>query len=219
MGNGWGGLVAMSAAAAPAAGAGSTGTSTGPSPAAVVLVSTPGRSVVSSLSAQLLAQAATPADGQQAVSQLRLAADDLTAGATVPSPAQLPSALKAILAPDQLPYLQTLFSLDPTALARPLHLPALVVSGGDDPAVTSTDDQALARAFPTPADVVVAAGGSHTLLVTAATTPASGPTTTNHYANMSGVLTGLAAAPVRDNATMGRIVDWLTSKLATAGTQ
>jgi alpha-beta hydrolase superfamily lysophospholipase len=213
VGDGWGGLVAMSAAAGPTAGAGSTGPSTGPSPAAVVLVSTPGRSVVDSLAAQLQAQAASPADGQQAVSQLQLAANDLAAGAAVPSPAQLPSVLKPILAPDQLPYLQTLFSLDPTTLARPLHLPALVVSGEHDPAVTSMDDQSLADAFPTPADVVVAAGASHTLLVAAATTPVSGPTTTNHYANMQGVLVGVGAAPVRDNATMGRIVDWLTSKL------
>lgn len=217
VGDGWGGLVAMSAAAGAAAGAGSTGSAAGASPAAVVLVSTPGRPVVDSLSAQLLAQAATPADGQQAVSQLRLVADDLASGAAVPSPAQLPSALKAILAPDQLPYLHTMFSLDPTALARPLHVPALVVSGGDDPSVTSTDDQALARAFPTPADVVVAAGASHTLLAanTATTLASTTSSTSSHYASMQGVIIGVGTAPVRDNATMGRIVDWLTSKLAT----
>ncbi|MGH9127010.1 MAG: serine aminopeptidase domain-containing protein [Acidimicrobiales bacterium] len=198
VGDGVGGLVALSAATA------------GPAPRAVVLLSTPGRPVIDSMSDQLLADAPTPADGQAAVAQLQDAATLLANGSSLPDPGQGATDLRTVLTPDRDSYLKTLFSLSPATLAGGVHLPALIVQGGKDPALTAGDEQALAGAFGAQARVLDPPNDSRTLTMTI-TGAGTGPTTS--LLGMQEFMTGSGPSTIRDSTTFGSIISWLSSHL------
>jgi fermentation-respiration switch protein FrsA (DUF1100 family) len=177
----------------------------------VVLVSTPGRPVVDSLSDQLLADAPTPLDGQAAVSQLQSAAALLAAGSPLPDPSQGAPDLRTVLTTDQQSFLKTLFSLDPAALARAVQLPTLVVQGAKDPGVSAADTQALAGALGAQAQVLTEPGASHTLTITVTAPVRAGPTTT--LSGMEEFMTNAGSFVTRDGAALSDITSWLSSHL------
>lgn len=204
VGDGWGGLVAMAAAAQDRL------------VRAVALVSTPGRPVVASLADRLRAEAPNPTDGQAAAAQLASVARGLAGGSPIPPPSGLATALRPVLTRDTQAYLKTVFSLDPAAIARGVHVPTLIVRGGTDPAIGPADTQNLAAALGANADVVVAAGSGHTLEADQQTTtsPSSSSVTTPDQAMQALHQGGPATVLVRDDAALGDIAAWLRSKLA-----
>ncbi len=197
LGDGWGGLVALQLAAQDH------------SAAALVLVSTPGRPVVDTVAGQLQASAVTPADGQTQVQQLRATVADLLAGAHLPGPAELDTALRPILQPGQEAYLRAVFGLSPADLAKQIRLPTLIVRGGLDPSIAAADSDALDTAIGARAQVLVAKAAGHTLSIV---TPAStGPTTVPTPAGgMQNIHLGSSALIVRDDTTLIAIVGWIS---------
>jgi uncharacterized protein len=192
IGHGWGGLVALQLAAQDQRATN------------VVLVSTPGRPVVDTIADQLQASAATPADGQRQVQQLRSAVTTLLAGGHLPGPSELDPALQPILQQSQEPYLRSLFALVPADLAKQVHVPTLIVRGTQDPAITAADASTLAAAIGTPATVLIASGAGHTLAIASPT--AAGPATTAPASNSAPVNVPI----VRDTFTVNGITNWMS---------
>ncbi len=196
IGHGWGGLVALQLAAQDQRATN------------VVLVSTPGRPVVDTIADQLQAGAATPADGQRQVQQLRSSVTALLAGGHLPGPAELDPALRPILQQSQEAYLRSLFGLVPADLAKQVHVPTLIVRGTQDPAITAVDASTLASAIGTPATVLIASGAGHTLAIE---TPTAAGTATTAPAATPGAQNVLPGVPiVRDIFTVNGIANWMS---------
>jgi len=194
LGEGAGGLVALQLAAQD------------PAVKAVVLVSTPGRPLPASLADEVRALAPTPAEGDALAAQLQSVAAAVAAGAPVPSPAQLPSALRPIFPSGEDAFLRSLFSFDPLAVARSVHLPALVVRGAVDPSNTAGDAQALVAALGAGAQAMVGGEANHTLNIVSVVTPSASPT--GPHQGMSAVVGGRATV-VRDTATLTAVAEWV----------
>jgi alpha-beta hydrolase superfamily lysophospholipase len=196
LGHAAGGLVALSAAGQ------------NPSVRVVVLVSTPGRPAIEGMASQLEATAPSPADGDAAVAQLRSIATGLAAGIPIPGTAALATPLRPVLTSDRNAYFKSLFALDPVALAGSVHVPALVVRGATDPAVTADDSQHLITAMGTAAEEFVGATDDHTLRLPkpgVAATPAD---------EMAAMHSGVAfEPPPRDDAALTSVATWLAGKL------
>jgi pimeloyl-ACP methyl ester carboxylesterase len=197
LGDGWGGLVAMQVAGQDSRAG------------RVVLVSTPGRSVVDTVADQLQAAAASPADGQRQVQQLRTAVATLEAGGHLPATGDLDPALRPILQQSQEGYLRSIFSIDPVALAQQVRVATLIVRGSQDPAITTADTNALSTAIGTPATVLIASGAGHTLDIE---TPSKTTATTSAPAANSAIQNVLGApqqAVTRDTFTVAAIGNWM----------
>ncbi len=194
-GDGWGGLVAMQLVAQD-----QRATS-------AVLVSTPGRPVVDTVADQLLATAATPADGQHQVQQLRNTVASLLSGAHLPAPADLDPVLRPIFPQSNEAFLRALFGLDPLSLAKQDHLPTLIVRGSQDAAITAADVDALTGAIGTQADMLVATSAGHTLAIETTASPATGA----GNASAPNALGALATPTVaRDTVSLNSISNWIT---------
>ena len=196
VGEGAGGLVALQLAAQDA------------DVKALILVSTPGRPMPASLADEVRALAPTPADGDALAAQLQSEALAVVAGAPVPSPAQLPSALRPIFPAGEDAFLRSLFSLDPPGIARGVHVPVLLVRGGQDPSTTAADTQALVAALGPLAQPMVAEQSDHTLDIVSMTPVVGRASPTGlHGATMAG-----RAIVVRDTATLTAIAEWVVGR-------
>jgi hypothetical protein len=200
IGDGWGGLAALQLAAQ------------NPMVSRLVLVSTPGRPVADTIATELLATAVTPADGQEAVGQLRAAVTTLLAGGSLPDPASLETALRPFLQKADETYLRAVFGLAPATLAGQVHVPTLIVRGGQDPALTEADTDLLAVAVGSRSQVLLAPDAGATLTITTRT-DASAPTT---VATLPGGMQSMRQPTVvvtisRDVATLSNITGWVTS--------
>jgi pimeloyl-ACP methyl ester carboxylesterase len=206
VGHGWGGLVALQLA------------TQNHQVSRLVLVSTPGRPVADTLADQLQAGAVTPADGQLEVQQLRQAVAGVAAGQPFPDPATLETPLRPLLQRGQEPYLKAIFGLDPTALARQIHIPTFVVRGGMDPAITAVDAERLAAALGPSTAVLVADQASRTLSITTRTF-APGPTTVpTPNGGMQNLHVPNATVTIsRDGASLDAIANWLLGGPAGTG--
>lgn len=194
VGDGQGGLVALSAAAA------------NPTVKAVVLVSTPGQGVAANLAEQLRAVATTPAMGAQLVAQLRSVVASLQAGKPEPASAQLPAAIQPLLPPNEGPYLRSIFGLVPATLAATVQVPVLVVQGGAAAGMSPADSQDLVAALGAKGQALTPAADDRNLEMSAVPAPATG-VTTGMQATHSGVGTSLQ----RDDATLSAVAHWLTA--------
>ena len=193
-GDGWGGLVAMQLVAQDQRAT------------AAVLVSTPGRPVVETVADQLQATAATPADGQKQVQQLRSTVTSLLGGAHLPAPGDLDPALRPILPQSNEAYLKAVFGLDPAGLAKQIRVPTLIVRGSQDPAIAAADVDALMGAIGTQADMLLATGAGHTLAIE---TP-SAPAASAGNSSASNALGALGAPVARDSVSLNSITNWIT---------
>lgn len=191
IGDGQGGLVALAASAG------------NPSVKAAVLVSTPGRPVIDSMSDQLRA-VSTPAMGQQLVDQLQTVAAALQAGGPEPTQAQLPASLQPLLPPNQGDYLRSIFALDPPTLAGTVHVPVLVVQGGQDSALAPADAQALVGVLGTAGQALTAPSDDGTLQTPAIVAPTSATTTPMQRVHFGG-----PQSLTRDTSTVSAIVQWV----------
>lgn len=194
LGEGAGGFVALQLAAQD------------PAVKEVILVSTPGRPLAASLADEVRGAAPTPADGAALAAQEESVAAAVAAGEPVPNAASLPSALRSIFPSGEDALLQPLFSFDPLAVARTLHVPALVVYGGADQATTAADQQALGAALGARAQVMAAPNADHTLnlvsLSTVVNNDANHPVTSSANSMRGQVIV------VRDNGTLDSIAQW-----------
>lgn len=129
---------------------------------AVVLVSTFARPLADVIGADLVASRGDPAGTAQSA-QLHEVAAALVAGQPLPAQEALNGNLRALLRPNQEPYLRQVFSLDPTAEARMMPRPALLVRGGNDTTVTADDSARLKAALPAGSEEIIVAGGDHNL--------------------------------------------------------
>jgi pimeloyl-ACP methyl ester carboxylesterase len=162
LGDGQGGLVALALAAED------------PAVQAVVLLSTPGRPVISTMEDELMATA-PPALASTLVTQLKAVVKALLAGRPEPAPDALAGPLQPLLPPGEGPYLSTLFSLIPTSVIAKVHVPVLVVQGGQDPFLSPADMTDLAKAAGGPVSEIYVPGDTGTLLGTAGSRQLSGP--------------------------------------------
>ena len=198
LGEGAGGLVALQLAAED------------PAVKALVLVSTPGRPMPASLADGVRAAAPTPAEGDALAAQLQSVAAAVAAGAPVPGPAQLPSALRPIFPSGEEAFLRSLFSLDPLGIARSAHVPVLLVRGSADPSNTAADAQALVTALGPRAQLIVADQANHTLDIVSVGPVGGVASPTGSHA---GAMTGRAIV-VRDTATLTAIAEWVRAEFA-----
>ncbi|MGH9120659.1 MAG: serine aminopeptidase domain-containing protein, partial [Acidimicrobiales bacterium] len=152
IGDGQGGLVSLQAAAGD------------PMVSYVVLISTPGRPVLSSMDDLLTAQE-QPSLASSLVAQLQTIATSVAAGNPEPTQAALPGPLQPLLPANEGPYLSSLFNLNPANLASAVHVPTLIVQGGADPSLSPADDQLLAGALGAQdATLMLPAADEHTLM-------------------------------------------------------
>jgi pimeloyl-ACP methyl ester carboxylesterase len=176
-----GGLVALRLAA------------TDPRVKRVILISTPGRSLVDVRASQLQARY-----GPESASALRAEVAKLIATRSVPPLDQLRTELRPLLPAQEAGFLADLYALDPAAEAARVKVPTMIVVPSDP---APYDPQRLASAIPG-AQVVTSTGSGSTLVISGPTPEdLSDPTSANHDHG--------AAAPVaptnRDAATLDRV--------------
>jgi hypothetical protein len=162
-----------------------------------------------SLADGVRAAAPTAAEGDALAAQLQSVAAAVAGGAPVPATGQLPSALRPIFPSGEDTFLRSLFSFDPLAVARSVHLPALVLRGAVDPSMTAADAHALVAALGAGAQLMVAAQANRTLNIVSVVTPSASPT--GPHQGMSAVVTGRAMV-VRDTATLAAVAEWVGAR-------
>ena len=165
----------------------------------LVLVSTPGRSLVDVHAARLAATY-----GPASAEALRTTVAELVATRTLPPLSEMRAELRSLLPPENAAFLAELYGFDPRAEAAKVKARTLIVTPAD---AAPYDAPGLAAAIPG-AQVVTAAGGPNLVIVD--DTPLddlSDPANPRHDHG--------AAAPVaasdRDKATFDRIRGFLTS--------
>ena len=186
-----GGLVAMRLAAAD------------PRVKALVLVSTPGRPLV-----EVLSDDFRNTHGQAAADGFRAVVAGLLRTGTLPAPEGLPPEHRDFFPAGEVEYLKQIFSLDPSAEAAQVGVPALVVRGALAAGVSASDSDRLAQALGPKAEVVVGPGVGHTLAVPGSAPSAGGDTSHDHSG--SGAAVG---PPQRDRDLLARISGWLAGRL------
>lgn len=177
---------------------------------AVALVSTPGRRLAEVLADDLRATAPTPEEGEALAGQLQAVAGTLVATGALPAAEALPGPLRPVFPAGQEEYLRALFSLDPSADARRVHVPVLLVRGAKDTGVSVADEQALVSALEGGAQTLVGEGADHTLRMSGAVPMAGGD---DGHGSPSHEVTGSGRSAVRDQLLLNRVSDWLAGRL------
>ena len=182
-----GGLVALRLAA------------TDPRVKRVVLISTPGRSLVDVRASQLQARY-----GPDAAAALRTEVANLIATRSVPPLDQVRTEIRPLLQAQEAGFLADLYGLDPAVDAAKIKAPTIIVVPADP---APYDPQRLAGAIPG-AQVVTSVGSGSTLVVSGPTPEdRSDPTSANHEHG--------AAPPVaqttRDTAAMERVARFVAA--------
>jgi len=138
----------------------------------VVLISTPGRSLVDVRAAQLQARY-----GPEAADALRSEVAKLLATRTVPPLDALRTELRPLLPAQEAGFLADLFGFDPAAEAAKIKAPTMIVVPAD---AAPYEPQRLAAAIPR-AQVVTSVGSGSTLVISGPTPEdLSDPTSANH---------------------------------------
>ena len=182
-----GGLVALRLAA------------TDPRVKRLVLISTPGRSLVDVRASQL-----QPRHGPEAASALRAEVTNLVATRSVPPLDQLRTELRPLLPAQEAGFLADLYALDPATDAAKVKVPTMIVVPSDP---APYDPQRLAAAIPG-AQVVTSTGTGSTLVISGPTPEdLSDPTSANHEHGA-----GPPVAPTtRDTATLERVARFVAA--------
>lgn len=182
-----GGLVALRLAA------------TDPRVKRVVLISTPGRSLVDVRASQLEARY-----GPDSAEALRSEVAKLIATRTVPPLEALRTELRSLLPAQEAGFLADLYALDPAADGAKVMVPTIIVVPADS---APYDPQRLAAVIPG-AQVVTSAGGGSTLVISGPTPEdRSDPNNANHDHGA-----GPPVAPTtRDTATLERVARFVAA--------
>lgn len=183
-----GGLVALRLAA------------TDPRVKRVVLVSTPGRSLLDVRAAQL-----APRYGPEAGVALGEEVAKLIATRTVPPLDQLRSELRQLLPAQEAGFLADLYGFNPAAEAAKLKIPTMIVVPAN---ATPYHPEVLAAAAPAGTQVVTSAGSGSTLVISGPTPEdLSDPTKANHDHGAAPP----EAPTQRDTATLERIARFVSA--------
>ncbi|MDQ4069204.1 MAG: alpha/beta hydrolase [Actinomycetota bacterium] len=165
----------------------------------LVLVSTPGRSLVDVRAAQLTARY-----GPESAAALRALVADLLATRSLPPLDAIRTELRPLFPAQEAPFLVDLYGLDPAAEAARVRAPTMIVVPADS---APYDPERLAGAMPA-AQVVTSTGHGTTLVI-----PAAAPEDLSNPANP--MHQHGAAPPVvptkRDTAVLERVAAFLTS--------
>jgi len=182
-----GGLVALRLAA------------TDPRVKRLVLISTPGRSLVDVRAAQLQARY-----GPESAAALRSEVANLLATRTVPPLDALRTEVRPLLPAQEAGFLHDLYSFDPAAEAAKVKVPTMIVVPSDP---APYDPQRLAAAIP--GSEVVRSVGSGSTLVVSGPTPEdlSDPTSANHEHGAGPP----QAVTTRDTAVLERVARFVAT--------
>lgn len=186
-----GGLVALRLAA------------TDPRVKRLVLISTPGRSLLDVRASQLQTRS-----GPETAEALRSEVAKLLATRTVPPLDTLRTEVRPLLPAQEAGFLAELYGFDPAAEAAKVKVPTMIVVPADP---TPYDPQRLAAAIP--GTQVVTSAGSGSTLVVSGPTPEdlSDPTAVNHEHGA-----GPPVAPTtRDTAALDRVARFLAAATGT----
>lgn len=182
-----GGLVALRLAA------------TDPRVKRVVLISTPGRSLLDLRASQLQARY-----GPESGEALRTEVANLIATRSVPPLDQLRTELRPLLPAQEAGFLADLYALDPAIDAAMVKVPTIIVVPADP---TPYDPQRLADAIPG-AQVVTSAGSGSTLVISGPTPEdLSDPTSANHDHGAAPPM----APTTRDTPTLERVARFVAA--------
>ena len=165
----------------------------------VILISTPGRSLLDVRAAQLQARY-----GAESAAALRAEVATLIATRSVPPLAQLRTELRPLLPAQEAAFLADLYAIDPAADAAKVKVPTMIVVPADP---APYDPQRLAAAI-AGAQVVTSVGSGSTLVISGPTPEdLSDPTSANHDHG--------AAPPVapttRDTAALERVARFVSA--------
>ena len=165
----------------------------------LVLVSTPGRSLVDVRAAQLQARY-----GPESAEALRAVVAGLLSTGTVPPLEELRTELRPLFPAQEASFLAELYGLDPATAAAEVRVPTMIVVPSDP---SPYDPQRLAAAIPG-AEVVTSVGSGSTLLISGETPEdRSDPLAANHEHG--------AGPPVgrteRDSAALDRMTRFLSA--------
>jgi pimeloyl-ACP methyl ester carboxylesterase len=165
----------------------------------LVLISTPGRSLVDVRAAQLQARF-----GAESAAALRGEVAKLIATRSVPPLDQLRTELRPLLPAQEAGFLADLYALDPGADAATVKTPTMIVVPADP---APYDPQRLAGAIPG-AQVVTSLGSGSTLVISGPTPEdLSDPNNANHQHAMAPPV----AATTRDAATLERVARFVAA--------
>lgn len=178
--------------------------------ASVVLVSVAGRPLV-----EVVADDFRNSGHGDDVEQLEAVVARVVNGEGLPEPGTLPPSLASFFPTDQEEYLRDIFSLDPVAVARGVHVPVLVVRGEKATGISAADAEALVSAIGDDAEVVSVADAGHTLLeIDSSHLPGTtDPDSSAHGSESSGGPPG-AGVRERSEEALARIREFLASTLA-----
>ncbi len=167
----------------------------------LILISTPGRSLVDVRAAQL-----EPQHGPESAAALRSLVADLLSTRTLPPLDAIRTELRPLFPAEEAAYLADLYGLDPAADAAKVKVPTMiVVPTGAAP----YDSQRLAGAIPG-SQVVRSVGAGPALVVSGATPPdLSNPTSANHEHGAGAPL----APTTRDAAAVDQMARFLSTPI------
>lgn len=174
----------------------------------VVLISSPGRRLV-----EPLAESFGTHYGQASAARLRTIAAGLVAGDRLPGPSEIPPEQQPILGQGQEPLLRGMFAADPVAEASKVKVPVLVVVSSVSTGVKRIDADLLARAVGPTAEVMEVNSGP-TLRIPLPDRPPVEFQAGNDSSHVFGAR--VVDPEPRDEASMDKVTQWLTEKLATA---
>jgi pimeloyl-ACP methyl ester carboxylesterase len=172
----------------------------------LVLLSTPGRPLV-----DVLADGFVASNGQASADRFRSIVANLLSTGTLPGPESIPSELQTVLGQGQDKLLKGMFSIDPTAEAAKVKVPALVIVSTHSQTVSKTDADRLAQAMGPSASVVVT-DATPTLQVYVPDRPAVAFDPNNEATHVGGAR--IVDSGVRDQPSVAKVTSFLSEKLA-----
>jgi hypothetical protein len=174
----------------------------------VVLISSPGRPLV-----EPLAESFEAHYGATSASKLRTIASGLAAGAKLPGPGEIPPEQQPILGQGQEPLLRGMFAVDPAVDAAKVKVPVLIVVSSVSTGVKRVDADLIARAVGPSAEIMVVSTGP-TLRIPLPDRPPVEFQAGNDSSHVFGAR--VVDAEPRDEASMDKLTQWLSGKLAAA---
>jgi pimeloyl-ACP methyl ester carboxylesterase len=165
----------------------------------LILISTPGRSLLDVRAAQLQARY-----GAESAAALRAEVGKLIATRSVPPLDELRTELRPLLPAQEAAFLADLHAIDPAADAARVKVPTMIVVPADP---APYDPQRLASAIPG-AQVVTSSGSGSTLVISGPTPEdLSDPTSANHDHGAAPPV----AATTRDTAALERVARFVSA--------
>ena len=174
----------------------------------VVLISSPGRPLV-----EPLAESVAANSNAGSAAKLRTIVAGVVGGGKLPGPSDIPAEQQPILGQGEEGLLQGMFAVDPAADAAKVKVPVLAVVSSVSTGVKRVDADLIARAVGPSAEVMQVASGP-TLRIPLPDRPPVEFQAGNDSTHVFGAR--IVDPEPRDKASMERVTQWLSGKLAGA---